>query len=52
MIINYDVYTQSLQNARTIAIQRAKSEGWSSITVMSINKVGYDTYAVTLTVHK
>lgn len=52
MIVSYDVYTQTLQNARLIALQRAKAEGWTTVTVMSISKVGYDTYSVTLTVQK
>ena len=52
MVVIYDVYTQYIGNARSIAMKRAVAEGWSRATVTAIHKVGIDTYEVTLTVFK
>lgn len=52
MVVVYDVYTQYIANARTIAMQRAIAEGWTRSTVTAVHKVGPDTYEVTLTVFK
>lgn len=52
MVVMYEVFTQYIGNARTIAMKRAIAEGWSRATVTSIYKVAQDTYEVTLTVFK
>jgi len=52
MVVVYDVYTQYIANARTIALKRAVAEGWSRATVTGMHKVAEDTYEVTLTVFK
>lgn len=52
MVIVYEVFTQYIGNARTIAMKRAVAEGWSRATVTYVSKIGPNTYEVSLTVFK
>lgn len=50
MVVVYEVYTQYIANARSIALRRATAEGWSRASVTAVHPVGQHTYEVTLTV--
>jgi hypothetical protein len=52
MIITYDINTPYIGDARTIALRRAKAEGWRSATVISTYPTGPGSFSVTLTVVK
>ena len=41
-----------LNDARMQAIQRARAEGWTHIVVMSLRKIAYQAYEVSLVVGK
>jgi len=52
MVVTYEIATQNMDHARTVAMRRALAEGWSRATIMSLQKTGYNTYEVTMTVFK
>ena len=52
MVIKYQIYTPMLGDARMMAIQRARAEGWTHVAVMSMRKIAYHAYEVSLVVGK
>jgi hypothetical protein len=52
MVLNYTINTPMMHDARTQAVNRAKAEGWSRITVTAVDLVGQNAYRVTLVVTK
>ena len=52
MVIRYTIHTPMIHDARTQAVNRAKAEGWSRITVTAVDLTGQNAYTVTLVVTK
>lgn len=52
MVLNYTIHTPMMHDARTQAVNRARAEGWSRITVTAVDKVGLNDYNVRLVVTK
>ena len=52
MVLNYTIHTPMMHDARTQAVNRAKAEGWTRITVTAVDKVGQSDYLVRLVVTK
>lgn len=52
MILTYSIYTKTYSQARTVAIQRAKSEGWTNIMVLGLWQISENVYEATVSVSK
>ena len=52
MVLQYTIHTPMMHDARTQAVNRARAEGWSRITVTAVDKVGPEDYQVSLIVTK